>query len=255
LLKGLFMGSPVVIKIGGHEIGDPAFLTELAAVIRNMQSPVIIVHGGGKEISALQLKLGIEPRYVDGIRITDNATLSLVEMVLCGTVNKRMVRYLLAGGVEAMGMSGVDRGIIRAKKMLHDSYDMGYTGVVTQVRGEILKDMLQHNVTPVIAPICLGDDNDYNVNADHVAGAVAIATEAERVVFLTNVEGVLQDGRLLPTLTEQEAHMYIQNGTITGGMIPKVETALEALQAGVPRTVITNLAGLKTHGGTVFTAK
>jgi acetylglutamate kinase len=249
------MEAPVVIKIGGHEIADPAFLTELAEVVHSLSRPVIIVHGGGAEISALQIKLGIEPRYVDGIRITDNATLALVEMVLCGTVNKRMVRYLLAGGVEAMGMSGVDRGIIRARKMLHDTYNMGYTGVVTEVRGDILTNLLQQHVTPVIAPICLGDDSNYNVNADHVAGAIASATQAERLVFLTNVEGVLQAGSVLPTLTEQEAQMLIQNGTVSGGMIPKVETALEALQSGVPRTVITNLAGLKTHGGTLFTTR
>ncbi len=246
------MWTPVVIKISGHEIDDPAVLTELAAVVRNMRSPVIVVHGGGKEITTLQQKLGIEPRYADGLRVTDSASLSLVEMVLCGAVNKRIVRYLLSGGVEAMGMSGVDRGLIRARKMHHATVDMGYTGEVTQVRGDVLKAILDTGVTPVIAPICLGEDNSYNVNADHVAGAVAAAVEAGRVVFISNVEGVLKDNKVLPALTAKEAQALIADGTIFGGMIPKVQTALSTLRAGVPRTVITNLAGLKTHGGTIF---
>lgn len=246
------MQTPVVLKISGHEIDDPAVLTELAAVVRNMRSPVIVVHGGGKEITTLQQKLGIEPVYVDGLRVTDSASLSLVEMVLCGSVNKRIVRHLLAGGVEAAGVSGVDRGMIRAQKMYHPTVDMGCTGEVTQVRADVLKTMLENAVTPVIAPICLGEDNNYNVNADHVAGAVAAAVGAGRVVFLTNVEGVMKDNQVLSALTMREAQALISDGTISGGMIPKVQTALMTLRAGVPHTVITNLAGLKTHGGTIF---
>lgn len=246
------MWSSVVIKIGGHEIDNPGLLTELAVVVRNMNSPVIIVHGGGKEISALQSRLGIEPEYVDGLRVTDAATLSLVEMVLCGSVNKRVVRYLLMGGVDALGLSGVDRGLIRASKMMHSTMDMGFTGTVGPVRGDILRELLEKGVTPVIAPICLGDDNSYNVNADHVAGAVAAAVEAARVVFLTNVEGVMKQGQLLPALTPKQAEALIKEGVISGGMIPKVETALLTLKAGVTRTAITSLAGLKTHGGTIF---
>jgi acetylglutamate kinase len=253
-VMGIFMEYPVVIKIGGHEIDDPATLLELSSVVKHLQSPVIIVHGGGKEISALQTRLGITPQYVDGLRITDTATLSLVEMVLCGAVNKRVVRYLLAGGIDAMGLSGVDRGLIRAVKLIHKTEDMGFTGDVAGVRGDILLELLEKGVTPVIAPICLGDDNSYNVNADHVAGAVAKAVEAARVVFLTNVQGVMKEGQLLPSLTSRQAEALIKDGTISGGMIPKVETALAALKAGVPRTAITSLVGLKTHGGTIFSS-
>ena len=243
---------PVVIKIGGHELDDESFLTELAGVIKALAEPVVIVHGGGKEISHLQKKMGIEPRYIDGVRVTDRESLVLVEMVLCGTANRRLVRHLVAGGVEAQGMSGIDRGLIRAEKMQHADVDMGYTGEVTAVRGEVLLEMLAQGITPVIAPICLGPDSSYNVNADHVAGAVAGAVGAQRVVFLTNVEGVLKDGAVLAALTPALAQTLIEEGTIFGGMIPKVQTALAALARGVPQAAITNLTGLRTHGGTVF---
>jgi acetylglutamate kinase len=245
--------APTVIKIGGHELDDETFLTELAGAIKALSEPVVIVHGGGKEISHLQTKMGIEPRYVDGVRVTDAASLALVEMVLCGAANKRMVRYLINGGVDAQGISGVDRGLIRAEKMRHAEVDMGFTGEVVSVRGDVLLAMLEQGITPVIAPISLGPDSSYNVNADHVAGAVAAAIGARQVVFLTNVEGVLMNGSLLNALTPDEVQKLIDNGTIFGGMIPKVQTALSALATGVPQAVITNLSGLRTHRGTVFT--
>jgi acetylglutamate kinase len=173
-------------------------------------------------------------------------------MVLCGVVNKRLVRYLLAGGVDALGVSGVDRGLVRAEKMPHPTEDMGFTGRVVSVRGDVLRQWLSQGITPVIAPVCLGEGSNYNVNADHVAGAVAGSVEASRVVFLTNVEGVLVDGQRVATLSPEQAEMLITNGTIFGGMIPKVRTALHALDEGVPEAVITNLAGLKAGTGTVF---
>ncbi len=243
---------PIVIKIGGHELDDETFLVELAGVIRGLERPTVIVHGGGKEISNLQIRLGIEPRYLNGIRITDRESLALVEMVMGGAANRRLVRYLVNGGVEAQGISGLDRGLIRAEKMVNGDVDMGFTGEVKSVRGEILLDMLNQGVTPVVAPICLGPDSSYNVNADHVAGAVAGAIGAAKVIFLTNVEGVLSDGQVVSSLTPEQCHQMIADGTIFGGMIPKVETALAVLTRGVPQAVITNLTGLRTHGGTVF---
>ncbi|MBZ0290250.1 MAG: acetylglutamate kinase, partial [Anaerolineae bacterium] len=167
---------------------------------------------------------------------------------------KRLVRTLIAGGLDALGLSGVDRGLVRAEKMAHPTVDMGYTGVVKSVRGDILQALLDAQVTPVIAPISLGADSAYNVNADHVAGAVARAIGAAQVVFLTNVEGVLVDGSVVSSLTPERAQALIADGTIFGGMIPKVETALHALDEGVPQAVITNLTGLRTHGGTIFSA-
>ena len=249
------MPAPIVIKISGHELDSPDFLAELAATLKHFDTPVVIVHGGGKEITALQTRLGIEPRYVDGLRITDAESLALVEMVLCGTVNKRIVRTLVNAGIDAVGLSGVDGGLVSADKMTHESVDMGYTGEVTAVRVDLLVDMLDQGVTPVIAPICLGEDTNFNVNADHVAGAVAAALEAERLVFVSNVEGVLKDGAVIPQLTPNQVGEMIADGTIFGGMIPKVKTALESLAEGVAQAVITNLKGLSSGGGTVFAEK
>jgi acetylglutamate kinase len=246
------MQSPILIKVSGHELDDPAFLGDFAAVVRSLDVPVVIVHGGGKEISNLQTQMGIEPRYVDGLRVTDAPSLAVVEMVLCGAVNTRVVRHLLAAGVDALGMSGVDRGLIRAEKLTHPSVDMGFTGQPVSVRADVLTDLLAKGVTPVIAPICLGDDSAYNVNADHVAGAVAAAVAARQIIFLTNVPGVMQGGGVLPELTPTRVEALIADGTIFGGMIPKVRTALDALERGIPQAVITNLAGLSSDGGTVF---
>jgi acetylglutamate kinase len=176
-------------------------------------------------------------------------------MVLCGTVNKRLVRILLGAGVDALGLSGVDRGLVRAEQMPHPTQDMGYTGVVTSVRAEVVQALLAQNVTPVIAPICLGNKHNYNVNADHVAGGIAGAIKAERLVFLSNVEGVLLEERILPRLTPDQVDAMIADGTIFGGMIPKVHTALNALNDGVKQVVITDLNGLRTHGGTIFTTE
>jgi acetylglutamate kinase len=243
---------PVVLKIGGHDIADSEFLTRLAHTVARMTQPVVLVHGGGKEISAMQQKLDIEPQYIDGVRITDALTLSVVTMVLCGTVNKRLVQYLVNSGVDALGLCGVDRGLIQAQKMSHERIDMGFTGAVTDVRAETLHEMLAQGMVPVIAPVCAGSDTHYNVNADHVAGAVAAALDAERLVFLTNVEGVLKEDEMLPELTDIQTNILITKGIIHGGMIPKVETALHALQSGVAQVAITNLAGLVSHGGTVF---
>ena len=247
------MKKPIIVKIGGHEIADYNFLAELPEVIKNAERPVVVVHGGGVEISELQRKLGIQPRYLDGVRITDIASLHVVEMVLRGQVNTRLVSHLIAGGIEAQGLSGVDRGLIHAEPMNHSGADMQFTGQITNVRGDILQAMIDEGITPVIAPVCKGAEaTTFNVNADHVAGAVAGAVNASRVVFITNVEGVLEDGQVRRTITPAEAHKMIDEEVIFGGMIPKVRTALSILDQGIPKAVITNLKGLRTHGGTVF---
>jgi acetylglutamate kinase len=246
------MAAPSIIKIGGHELDSADYLVEFAQVIRDLNAPTVIVHGGGKEISTLQQRLAIEPRFVDGVRVTDADSLALVEMVLCGTVNKRLARTLVNTGVNAIGISGVDGGLISAAKMLHEAVDMGFTGEVTAVRVDVLRSLLDLGITPVIAPICLGVDSNFNVNADHVAGALAAAVEAERLVFLSNVEGVLVNDQVVDVLTPKRAEALIADGTIFGGMIPKVRAALHALDDGVMQAVITNLEGLRTGGGTVF---
>lgn len=250
------MANTIVIKISGHELDDAAYLAEFAGIVAEIvkEKPVVIVHGGGKTISAMQQKMGIEPRYLDGIRITDEASLLLVEMVLGGSVNKMLTRTLVNAGLDAQGMTGVDRGLIHAEKMLHAAQDMGFTGVVTSVRVEVLEDLLDQGVIPVIAPICLGKDNNYNVNADHVGGAVAGALDADKLYFLSNVRGVLENDAIIPTLNPTQVEALIEAGTIYGGMIPKVRAALDALESGVKQAVITDLNGLKMNGGTIFSA-
>lgn len=243
-----------VIKISGHYLDDDGLLKQFADIVAGMDDDIIIVHGGGKEITQLQNKLNIEPRYVDGLRVTDADSLSLVEMVLCGTVNKRLVRYLLASGLDAQGMSGVDRGLVRAVQMQHESVDMQYTGTVATVRESVIFEMLNNGVTPVISPVSVGESSNFNLNADPVTGAIANAIDADKVVFISNVKGVLVDDVRMETLTSTQVQSYIEDGTIYGGMIPKVQTALAVLNSGVPQVVITDLDGLATHGGTTFVA-
>lgn len=251
------MRAPTVIKLSGHEIDDPALLTEFADVIAQLKTdtPIVIVHGGGKEITTLQTRMGIEARYVDGIRVTDAESLALVEMALCGVINKRLVRVLVNAGVDALGLSGVDRGLIRAARMTHPTEDMGYSGTIKAIRVEVLADLLDQNITPVFAPICLGTEHNFNVNADQVAGALAASLNAERLVFISNIEGVLVNDAVVPNLTAAQTEALIADGTIFGGMIPKVRTALDALTRGVAQVVITNLHGLKQGGGTAFTTE
>lgn len=241
-----------VVKISGHCLDDELLLRQFADTVAASDERLVIVHGGGKEISRLQQQLNIEPRYVDGLRVTDADSLALVEMVLCGAVNKRLVRHLLAAGVDAQGLSGVDRGLIQARQMQHDSVDMGFTGEVQAVRPEVICDLFRLGVTPVIAPVCLGADSNFNLNADPVTSAIAPAIAARKVVFISNVTGVLVDGALEPTITRAQAQAFIEGGVIVGGMIPKVRAALDLLSAGIPQAVITDLDGWSNNGGTTF---
>ena len=243
---------PVVLKIGGHDLRDGEFLRGLASIVSKLDLPLVLVHGGGAEIAELQRRLGIEPRYLQGVRVTDEGSLALVEMVLAGLVNTRLVRFLVLQGVAALGLSGVDLGLVRAVRMQHDEVDMGFTGEVSEVRADVIHELLESGLTPVVAPLCLGSDCTYNVNADHVAGALAVASGAGRIIFLTNVRGVMLDDRVLPALTASQARTMIQAGEIHGGMIPKVETALQALATGVPEALITDLEGLRDGSGTLF---
>lgn len=245
------MPAPIVIKVGGHELNDPAFLADFAMFVAASAVPVVVVHGGGRDLSDWQTRLGITPHFIDGIRVTDADSLALAEMVLCGLVNKRIVRVMVGAGVRALGISALDAGMVTAYPM-PAPVDMGFTGEIVRTDAQPLKALLAGGFTPVLAPISYGGTTNYNVNADHVAGAVAGALAAERLIFLTNVEGVLADDHVLPMLTTTQANAHITQGTIYGGMIPKVQTALAALDAGVARTVITNLKGLQSHGGTVF---
>ncbi len=242
-----------VLKVGGNELDDPNFLTGFASGVAGMSETPVIVHGGGKEIADLQVKLGLTPRFVEGLRVTDEASLAVAEMVLSGRVNKRIVTALLSAGVDAIGLSGVDLGLVRVEKMQHPSGDLGRVGKVVSVRSEPLCDFVQRNIVPVLSPISLGAEGAYNVNADSIACAVASALNADAVVFVTNVAGVMQDNHVIPTLTSHQADALIKSQVIRGGMIPKVRAALDAVAGGAKAARITNLDGLASGAGTLFT--
>lgn len=246
------MASPVVIKVSGAQLDDEVFIKALAKTIQLMSEPVVIVHGGGKAITQMQTIMGIQPEYIDGLRVTDAQSMALVEMVLCGTVNTNITRTLVLHGLDALGLNGADRGLIRAEKFPHPSADLGFVGIPTSVYGAWLLKLVAEGIIPVIAPIGLGEDGPYNINADHVAGAVARAIGASRVFFVSNVQGVLQEGVIIPTLTPSEINFLIDEEVITGGMIPKVRTAQEMVMFGVDKVVITDLDGMLTGTGTTL---
>jgi acetylglutamate kinase len=247
-----------IIKVGGNELADSIFSQGLARNVAQMMArngrPLIIVHGGGKAIAALQANLGLETRKVDGLRVTDTASLEAAEMVLSGHSNKLIVKALLAAGVDALGLSGVDGRILQAHKKQHPA-DLGYVGEITAVNTTPIRQLTGLGYVVVLSPISLGlDGNTYNVNADEAATAVAAALNAEQLDFVSNVPGVLQDGCLIPSLSPAEAEQLIADGVITDGMIPKVRAALTAVARGVPQVRIVNLEGLAGGGGTIFSS-
>lgn len=234
----------LVIKIGGNELDDPQFVAALAQSVAALRPVPVLVHGGGKEIGIIQKALGGEPRFIEGLRVTDEYALQAAEMVLCGLVNTRLVVALTIAGADVQGMSGVDRALIRVEQQIHPGGDLGRVGRPVAVRARVLQSLLAEQVVPVVAPVSLGPQGAYNVNADEAAGAIAAALGNAEVVFVTNVAGVLAAGAVVPKLSAAQVHELIALGTISGGMIPKVRSALAALDAGVHTARITNLAGL-----------
>ncbi|MFH1086548.1 MAG: acetylglutamate kinase, partial [Chloroflexota bacterium] len=211
-----------------------------------------VVHGGGRDIADLQRRLGIEPCYVDGLRVTDDDCLMVAEMALSGTVNKRLTARLVSPGVRAVGLSGVDGGLLRAEKLVHPKGDLGRVGEIKHVDTGFLLGLMAQGLTPIISPISLGaDGRAFNVNADHAALAIASALRVREMIFLTDVPGVLYQGALLASLSVAQANDLIAQGHITGGMIPKVRAALEAVARQVGSARITNLEGLARATGTV----
>jgi len=244
-----------VLKFGGREIDQPGFLSlmvEVVAKLRERALPVI-VHGGGKEIARLQERLGLQPRFIDGLRVTDDESLAVAEMVLSGRVNKRVVATLVHAGVLAAGLSGVDGGLLRVERMRHPAGDLGWVGHITSVNPAPVEALLSAGIVPVISPISLGiDGHTYNVNADHAATALAQALHADQLAFISDVPGVLVAGESVSFITADQAERWITEGIITGGMIPKVRAALEAVRGGVSKAIITNLEGLLADSGTIF---
>lgn len=245
----------IVLKVGGNELDDASFLYGLAQSIRKLITDgymPVVVHGGGKAIADYQQRLGLTPQFIEGLRVTDEASLDIAEMVLSGLMNKRIVRTLLQADLLATGLSGVDGGTLYVEKMWHPLGDLGRVGEIQDVDDTLLRTLLTAGIVPVISPISLGahDGLSYNVNADHAATAIAAKLGALKLIFISNVPGVLVAGRLARAVTATQAEAWIEEGIITGGMIPKVRSAVHAVRNGVAQAVITNLAGIQGNEGT-----
>jgi acetylglutamate kinase len=247
-----FSGKTVVIKYGGAAMAaadlKDAVMQDIALMKYVGMNP-IVVHGGGPEVSNMGKRLGLESRFVDGLRVTDAATMEVAQMVLVGKTNREIVTHLGQQGIKAVGLSGADASLIRATKHVHRSVktgevvDLGYVGNVASVDVEVLESLTRAGFVPVIAPVGLGPAGEpYNINADTVAGAIAAALHAEKLVLLTDVEGVRADkddpASLLTRVTADEIRGWMAQGKLEGGMIPKLECCLTALEAGVNRVHI-----------------
>jgi acetylglutamate kinase len=240
-----------VLKIGGNEIDQPEFLAGLCAAVGTLAGPGAIVHGGGKETGAALARHGLDFEFVDGMRATSPQAMAVVEQVLSGAINKRLVAQLNAAGVPAIGISGVDLHLLQTQPLRPNGRDLGRVGEIVAVQAEVLHTLIGQGWLPVISPVSV-DQQDHqptNVNADHAALAVAAALNAAELIFVSNVPGVLIDGAVLPQLTPGEVEAQIASGAISGGMVPKVRSAVDALR-GVPAVRITNLAGLQAGTGT-----
>ncbi len=237
-----YSGQTVLVKYGGHAMtgaagGDP-FARDIV-LLKQVGINPIVVHGGGPQIGQMLARLGIKSRSVNGLRVTDRETMEVVEMVLAGTINKQLVAAINAAGGCAVGLTGKDGGLILARKLTRNG-DLGFVGEPERIDDRVLATFRQSDIIPVIAPIGVGADGEtYNINADTVAGAVAAAVRAKRFLLLTDVPGVLDaEKRLIAELTAGDARRLIADGTISGGMIPKVETCLAAVEGGVEAAVI-----------------
>jgi acetylglutamate kinase len=243
----------VVVKYGGNAMGEDGVAEHFAqdiVLMRQTGIDPVVVHGGGPQIGAMLKKLEIKSSFIDGLRVTDQAAIDVVEMVLTGTVNKQIVSAINNAGGKAVGVSGKDGQMIVAKKAIRtklnpatgkeEPVDLGFVGEPEEINTEVLQAIVRADMVAVIAPIGVGRAGEtYNINADTVAGAVAGALKADRMLLLTDVPGVMdRNGNLIERLTTTEARALIKDGTISGGMIPKIETCIDAVERGVRAAVI-----------------
>ena len=243
-----WVGKVVVVKYGGNAMLNEDLkkaVMEDIVLLNTIGIQVVLVHGGGPEINHMLERVGKESKFVNGLRYTDAETMEIVQMVLTGKLNKDIVGILLQQGGKAVGLSGVDSGLLRAKKIDKDGADLGYVGDVTEVNPEIVRSLLNQGFIPVISTVALGEQGDdarYNINADTAAAKIAVALGAEKFVQLTNVPGVLRDvnnpDSLIKRIAREAVPSMIATGVISSGMIPKIECCLTALKGGVPRTHI-----------------
>jgi acetylglutamate kinase len=243
----------VVVKYGGHAMGDEHLAREFARDIVLLEQTAInpvVVHGGGPQIEAMLKRVGVKSQFADGLRVTDEQTLEVVEMVLAGAINKQMVGYINEAGGKAIGLCGKDGNMVTARKLtrtvvdpgseIEKIVDLGFVGEPEKVDTTVLDQVLGRELIPVLAPVAAGTNGGtFNVNADTFAGAIAGALKAKRLLLLTDVAGVFDKSKnLIKELTADEARRLIADGTISGGMIPKVETCIDALERGVEAVVI-----------------
>ena len=243
----------ILIKFGGHAMGKADYVNAFAAdiaLLDQVGARRVVVHGGGPQIGDMLKKLQIESSFIDGLRVTDEATISVVEMVLAGGINKALVAAIAGAGGRAVGVSGKDGGLITARKLMavakasdsaiQQAVDLGFVGEPSHVDVTVLNALMQHHLIPVVAPVGSGEDGKtYNINADTAAGAIAAALNATRMLMLTDVSGVLdKNGKLISSLTISQAEALIHDGTVSGGMIPKVRTCIDAVQGGAEGAVI-----------------
>ena len=248
-----YAGRTFVVKYGGHAMGDETAARDFAediVLLKAVGINPVVVHGGGPQIGDMLKRLGVESTFVDGLRVTDAATAEVAEMVLSGAINKQLVGWIASAGGKAMGVSGKDGGLVTATKLtrttrdpdsqIEQVLDLGFVGEPTHVDTTILQTANAAGMIPVVAPIGRGEDGaTYNINADTMAGAIAAALGAARLFLLTDVPGVLgKDGELLTDLTPADIAMLRENGTISGGMIPKLETCVAAVEAGCDAAVV-----------------
>ena len=248
-----YAGVTVVVKYGGHAMGDDVLAAKFGrdiALLKQVGVNPVVVHGGGPQINAMLKRLAIQSTFVDGLRVTDASMVEVVEMVLAGTVNKHVAGLINQAGALAVGICGKDGGMIRARKVTRtvkdpDSHieralDLGFVGEPVHVDVRVIHALTGAGLIPVIAPVGMGDDGQtYNINADDVAGAVAAALGAQRLLMLTDVAGVLDANKqLIPEMTVADVEAGIASGMISGGMIPKVENCVEAVRGGVKGAVI-----------------
>ena len=239
-----FAGETFVIKYGGHAMGDAELADTFArdvVLLKQVGINPVVVHGGGPQIGAMLKRLQIESEFVDGLRVTDEQTVHVVEMVLAGSINKQIVSHINAVGGQAIGISGKDGGLITARRLrrtkrdpdsnIEQVLDLGFVGEPEHINPAMIEKLIGSDYIPVIAPIGIGEDGaTYNINADTAAGAIAGALNASKLMILTDVPGVLnKDGELISELTEAEVDKLVADGTISGGMIPKLETCTAAL--------------------------
>lgn len=248
-----YAGHTVVVKYGGHAMGDEALGRRFAndiVLMKQVGIHPIVVHGGGPQIGQMLERLKIKSEFVDGLRVTDKETVEIAEMVLSGSINKQIVALINDAGGDAIGLSGKDDDLIEARKVtrtkrdpdsnIEKVIDLGFVGDPFRINPGLLDKLRQADIIPVIAPIGIGEDGQtYNINADTAAGAIAAAVKATRLLLLTDVAGVLdKQKRLIPELSVEAAKAAIADGTATGGMIPKIETCLQAVEGGVRAAVI-----------------